>query len=353
MRRLAAAAASLALAAGTGGCTVLGAPGAGDTYPITVYFAKTPSLYERSRVRVLGADAGTITSIESESDRNRVRVRMEIDRDVPVPRDVRATIESANALGERFVTLHPAWTPGRPKAGPGTVVPQERTELPVEIDDALTAFARLNGSIDANRLGGAVGRGADALNGRGDDVNRALQSTATLTSDLAAQDERIVSLAEGLRSLAADLNARDQKLTTLLESFSSTSRTLAEERTRLRDFVAGLAAVIRKSEVLVTQYQETLPAAVTDLSNIVMTLKSNAGSLNQTIEALGRFADVAVQAWDKERNVAAIRLVFHGTVRAWLQPLFDAMGWGTIPCLQGEPTVGNCTKPPKTGEVPR
>ncbi|MFI0354807.1 MCE family protein [Actinomadura sp. 9N407] len=348
MRRLLAAAAALALTAGTGGCTVVQG---GDTYPLTVYFAKTPSLYEQSRVKVLGANAGTITSIESE--RGRVRVRLLLDREVPVPQNVRATIASANALGERYVMLHPAWLPGQPKAAPDSVIPQERTELPVEIDDALAAFARLNGSIDPKRLGDTVGRGADALDGHGDDVNRALQGTATLTHDLAAQDERIVSLAKGLRTLAADLNARDEKLSTLLGSFSTTSRTLAEERTRLRDFVAGLASAIRKSEVLITQYQETLPAAVTDLSNIVLTLKANAGALNQTIDALGRFADVAVQAWDRDRNVAVIRLVVHGTVRAWLQPLFTAMGWGTVPCLQGEPKLADCTPPRDTGQVPR
>ncbi|SEG08916.1 virulence factor Mce family protein [Thermomonospora echinospora] len=342
MRRLAATAFALALAASTGGCAVTEI--GDDTYRITVYFAKTTSLYEQSRVKVMGADAGSITAIRGEGDR--VRVDLTIDGSVPVHRDARAVIASANALGERYVQLEPAWRPGQPKAPPGMVIPKERTELPVEIDDALAAFARLNRSIDAQRLGTAVERGADGLRGHGDDLNEALRGTASLTHNLAAHDQRIVSLAEGLRTLAADLNRRDRRLGELIESFSTTSRSLAEERARLSEFVEGLAAVIRRSEVLITAYQETLPGAVTDLSNIVMTLKANAGALEQAITALGHFADVTVRAWDRKNHVATIRLVVHGTLRAWLQPLFTAMGWGTVPCLEGRPELATCTDPP-------
>ena len=55
------------------------------------------------------------------------------------------------------------------------------------------------------------------------------------------------------------------------------------------------------------------------------------------------FADVAVQACDRERHVATVRVVVHGTIRAWLQPLFDALGWGTVPCLPDK-RLGNCTE---------
>ncbi|GAA1809538.1 MCE family protein [Actinomadura chokoriensis] len=335
-----AAVAALALTAALGGCGIASEP----TYPMTVYFEKAPSLYEKSQVKVMGADAGTITSIKDE--KNRVRVDIEVRRSIPVPAGVHAAVDSSDALGERFVSLHPVWRPGMPKAGPGTVVPQERTELPVEIDDALAAFAKLNGSIDAGALGPAIHRAAESVRGRGGGINDALHNTSELTGSLAAQDQKIASLAKGLHSLAADLNGRDRQLSALLDSFSSTSRSLAEERARLRDFVAGLAAAIRKSDVLITAYREKLPATVADLSNIVLSLKGNVAGLTQAIDSLGRFADVAVQAWDRRNHVATIRIVVHGTVRAWLQPLFTAMGWGTIPCLKGEPALADCQPPP-------
>jgi len=338
MRRVIAALAALTMAAATGGCSVIDG---GGTYRVTVYFSKAPSLYERSQVKVMGIPAGTITDIRHEG--GRVRVELDIDEEVPLPAGVHATIMSANALGERFIQLHPAWKKGEPKARPGTVIPIERTELPVEIDDALDAFGKLGDSIDPKSLGDSIASGADGLRGKGGDINRALQATATLTSDLAAQDERLVKLARELRSLATTLNEREKRLTELIDSFSATSRQLAEERAELQRFIVGLAQAIRKSDVLITSLRETLPGTVADMSNIIMTLKANAGTLNQTIEALAEFTDVAVQAWDRERHVATVRVVVHGTVRVWLQPLFDALGWGTVPCLPNK-QLGNCTE---------
>ncbi|MFB4295135.1 MCE family protein [Actinomadura sp. NTSP31] len=345
MRRLAAAAVALALVAATGGCT---ATGGGGTYKLTVYFAKTPSLYERSRVKVMGADSGTITSIKDEQ--TRVRVELAVERSVPLPKDVRAAIASDNALGERYVLLHPVWKPGMAKATSGTVIPQSRTELPVEIDEALNAFAKLNRSIDPKELGSAFHRGADGLRGHGADINVALGATSRLTSDLAAQDRQIVSLAKNLRSVASSLNGRDEQLSQLIASFSTTSSTLSGERTKLRDFVAGLAAAIRKSDVLITEYRETLPSTVADLSNIILTLKGNAQGLNQAIEGIGRFADVAVKAWNRKQHVATIRVLVHATLRTWLQPLFTAMGWGAVPCVPSNPALGNCVPTGKAGK---
>ncbi|OLT11997.1 hypothetical protein BJF79_04175 [Actinomadura sp. CNU-125] len=156
-----------------------------------------------------------------------------------------------------------------------------------------------------------------------------------------------MSLAGGLRTLAAELNERDKRLGELIDSFGTVSHDLTVERARLTQFIQGLAAAIRESRVLVTAYKETLPSTVSDLSNIVLSLKANAGSLNQAIDALGTFADVAVEGWDKKNHVATIRVVVQGSVRAWLQPLFDAMGWGTVPCLEGQPALGNCTEGPR------
>ncbi|WP_051713292.1 MCE family protein [Spirillospora albida] len=342
IRRPVAAAAVLALTAALGGCSAL--PGGDGTYRMTLYFAKAPSLYPKSQVKVMGADAGTIVAVKGE--RGRVRVDIDVRDDVPVPAGAKAVITAADALGERFIALHPVWRPGMPKAAPGAVIPQERTEVPVEIDEALDAFAKLNRSIDAGALGPAIHRAAKGVEGHGDGINAALHDTTALTRGLAAQDKRIAELAKGLHELAAELNARDQRLKGVLGSFATTSRTLAEERARLRSFVAGLAAAIRRSDVLVTAYRETLPDTVADLSNIVLSLKGNATGLTQAIDALGRFADVAVQAWDRRNHVVTIRVVVHGMVREWLQPLFTALGWGTVPCLRGNPALDDCGAPP-------
>ncbi|GAB2828067.1 MCE family protein [Actinocorallia aurea] len=341
--RLVAAGAVLALMTGLGGCSAVPVAG-GGSYKLSAYFAKAPSLYPESKVKVMGADVGTVTAIKIEGAR--VRVDFAIDEGVPVPADVIASIEAAETLGERSVVLTPAWEPGMAEAKPGTVIPQERTALPVEIDEALAAFTKLQTAVGGGDVGGLLHEGAQALDGNGQKINDAIGTTGDLVNELAGQDEKIVKIADGLRKLSADLNGSD--LDAMLDAFASASGDLAQEREQIRAFLSGLARTIRDSGVLLTAYQETLPATAADLSNIVLTLKAGSGSLNEVIRAFAQFSDVLVNAWDRKNHVAVIRVQLSATVRAWLQPVFDALNWGPVPCPAGNPELANCPKPPKT-----
>ncbi len=334
-RKLLTAAMSGSLMLGLGGCGVLGEDGA---YPVVVYFEKTPALYEKSRVKVIGANVGVVEDLRVENDQ--VRVKLRVDSDVPLPTGVKATIAAESAIGERSVILFPPWKPGDERAKPGTVIPVERTEPAVEIDEALSAFTTLAESVDPKKVEQLVGSGVELLEGRGETINGALSTTAELAGDLAAQDEQIVSVAEGLRDLSSSLNRREDKLRTLIDSVAEVGGQLADERTRLKNFLVGLETLIRKGEVVITAYREKLPATLARSSTLVLTLKSNSASISETITGLARFTDLAVSTWDRKNDVAAIRVHLNATMRIWLQPIFDLMGWGEVPCL--DKPLGNC-----------
>lgn len=334
-RALTAALLAAGLALTAGGCSVLGGSGG---YRMSVYFAKAPSLYEESLVKIMGAEAGVIEDVRVEKDR--VRVDLRIDGQVPVPADARATISADSAIGERSVILYPAWKPGMARAAPGSVIPVERTDPPVEIDEALGSFTELAESLDPDRLRGLVHTGAELLKGRGEGLNEALGDTADLAESLAAQDEQIVSAATGLRDLAASLNRRDKELRSLIDAFSAAGEQLADERTRLKSLLVGLEALVRKGEVVVVAYRETLPPTLAQASSVLMTLKTDSAALSQAITGLAGTTDAILGAWDKERHLLVIRAQLNATLRIWLQPVFDAMGWGRVPCLDGP--VADC-----------
>ncbi|MDX6744882.1 MCE family protein [Actinocorallia sp. A-T 12471] len=333
--RARAALAALALAVPLAGCAL---PGVSDGYRMTVFFAKSPSLYEQSRVKVMGANVGIVERMSI--DGHRVRVDVLIDGSVPVPADAMATISAETVIGERSVVLYPPWKPGMAKAAPGTVIPVERTEPPVEIDEALSSFTSLTEALDPEKVRGLLHMGAELVDGRGEGVNRALETTANVAEDLAAQDEQIVSVAERMRDLAASLNKRDKKLRALIDAFSQTSGQLASERTRLKNLLVGLEALVRKGEVVVTAYREDLPKTMAETSSLVMTLKANSASLAQGIAGLAGVTDAIGGAWAPEHDAIRIRVHLNATLRIWLQPLFDAIGAGEVPCLD-EP-IGNC-----------
>jgi virulence factor Mce-like protein len=340
-RRLIAFTAALALtAAGTGACSVLS--GGPAPYHLTAYFAAAPSLYEQARVKVMGMDAGTVDRIQVEGAR--VRVDLTVDGGVPLPADVKAVVAPQSTLGERNVVLYPPWKPGQARALPGAVIPRERTDLPVEIDDALQAFTKLTDALNPDKLRDVSGNLADDVRGRGRQINQALAGTADLTRTLAGQDQQLIDLAAGLHRLAVNLNKREDQVKTTIDAFASASATLAAERARIRSFVQGLADFVRRGDVLLEAYQERLPQGVATLAEVVLTLKANSASVAEAIAKSSRFADVMLQSWDKQHHLLKIRLVLNAMVRAWLTPLFDALGLGKVPCLPGQ--LSNCLKLP-------
>jgi phospholipid/cholesterol/gamma-HCH transport system substrate-binding protein len=203
----------------------------------------------------------------------------------------------------------------------------------VEIDEALTAFSNLAQAIDPEALQEALHGGARSVDGRGDDLNRALQATGTLTGNLAAQDRELAGLARDLNRLATSVNSRDEKLTALIGNLSVAGRALSGERGRMKTFLATLDALIRQGGTIVSVYREKLPSTLTEASELVMTLKANSGSLAQGIARLADSVDEVWTAWDRGTGGITVRISLDQTLRTWLEPIFDAMGWGAVPCL--------------------
>ncbi|MED7925307.1 MCE family protein [Nonomuraea sp. LP-02] len=332
MRRLAAVLTVWALLAS--GCSVLGA----QPYRLTAVFSAAPALYEQARVKVMGLDAGYVESIRVDGDR--VRVSLLVDREVPLPADVRAVVAPQNTLGERNVVLHPPWRPGDRRIAAGATIPLERTELPVEIDDALDAFTKLTDALDSDKLGDTAGDLARSVRGRGKTINNAIADTAELTGTLAKQDQQLIDLAKGLNRIATTLNERESQVTGAIDSFSEASAILAEERRRLRGFIAGMADFVRRGDVLIEQYSTRLPQAAGTLAELVLTLRANSESVARAVKGAADFADVLVDSWDRKHHVLKIRVVLNALTRAWLQPLFDALKLGPVPCLPGG--LSNC-----------
>ncbi|WP_188195073.1 MCE family protein [Nonomuraea sp. SYSU D8015] len=316
------------------GCSVLGA----EPYRLVAIFSKAPSLYEEARIKVMGLDAGYVDSIRIDGDK--VRVGLRVDRNVPLPADVKAVVAPQNTLGERNVVLYPPWKPGDQRIAPGTIIPLERTDLPVEIDDALDAFTKLTDALDDEKLGDVAGDLADGVRGRGKTINNAIADTAELTGTLAKQDQQLIDLAKGLNRLATTLNERERQVTGAIDAFSEASAILAEERRRLRGFVSSMAEFVRRGDVVIEQYSERLPQAAGTLAELVLTVRANSASMAQAVQGAADFADVVIEAWDRKQHVLKIRVVLNAMTRAWLTPLFEALNLGRVPCLPNG--LSNC-----------
>lgn len=303
--RLAVALVPLALA--TSACGLAG----GGTYRVDVIFPRAVALFDESRVKVMGADVGTVKA--AEIDGQQIRVELAIRDDVPIPADAKAAIVPFTLVGERNVVLTPPWKQGMSKLADGAEIPIERTEIPVEPDEALEAVRDIARALDPKAVGRLVSGTARSIKGRGKDFNTALESTAGLTATLAAQDEQLEEVVRNLHTLASGLNAREQKLGRVIDSFSRVSGVLAQERENIAAFLDATARLPREGQLLLANYQEEIPEDLATLAKVLMIAEANIDEVDQLVKVFPDTMKLIIDIWRPQFGVATLRVNSSGS----------------------------------------
>jgi phospholipid/cholesterol/gamma-HCH transport system substrate-binding protein len=311
------------------GCSLVG--GGGGGYTVTATFTRAVALYEGSQVQVMGANIGTVEDVSVDGDT--IRVELSVHDDVPLPADVRAAIVPLTLVGERNIVLFPAWQPGDDRLADGADIPVERTVVPVEPDEALEAFTDLARAVDPDAVSRLVSSSADSLNGHGDDLNAALESSANLTGLLASEGDDLVSVAGDLQQLTSTLGTREEQLGHLLDSFAAATGVLADERESIRTFLSAVVELTSEGELLLEHVDQQLPQDVATLSDVAMVLRVNVDSLSQLVQALPANSRMVVNAWDPARRLLRIRVNLSPAAASALSAALAPLG--LAPCVPG------------------
>ncbi|MBV9410632.1 MAG: MCE family protein, partial [Acidimicrobiia bacterium] len=244
-------------------CSVIGG-GGGSTYALTAWFPKTIALFKDSQVRVLGLPAGSVTKVTAVGDQ--VKVDMKVKSSVPVPADVHATIVPLSLIGERYVQLFPVWTVGQPKARSGDVIPMERTEVPVEPDEALAALKKFLDSLDPAATGRLVQNAANDLQGNGQSINDAVANLSTLVGTLADKDQQLGDIIDNFDKFTAVLSTREVQLGNVMDSFANLTSLLSDERKAIENTVRNLGSVSTDAYDLLSANRAGLDKDITTLT---------------------------------------------------------------------------------------
>jgi virulence factor Mce-like protein len=343
MRRIAAVIALAVGAGGLAGCSTASGP---SGVRLTAYFDKGISLYKASSVKVLGLPAGRVTSIKVVGDKVEVKLRM--NGDVPVPEDVKAAIVPLSLIGERYVQLFPAWTEGTPRARDGAVIPNERTAIPVEPDEALAAIKHLLDALDPQATGRLVKNLGDDLKGRGPDLNGALKGLADLTTALADKDQQLLAIIDHFDRFTATLATREVALGKVMDGFAQTTGLLADERRAIESLVKNLASVATSGLNLTSEHAAKLDRDLTVLTRTLQSVNVNIDAVRNLLDAgpalvAGNDLDGTeglAGAWDPEFHHLDLRNSASPTVAQ----LFRALGIPVdVVCV---PVDVMCTVPP-------
>ncbi len=252
-------------------------------YTLTATFDDATGLLVNDNVKVAGVVVGKVTEVTTEDGQAVVTMEIRDEHD-DLPADSTAAIRWRNLIGQRYVYLYPGTSSQALEDGAHIT----DTESVVDLGELFNRLGPIVGAIDPAEVNAFLDTFTQALDGREDKVQVALQDLATLTNGLASRDEAIQRLIVDLDTLATTVNARDaqietmlQNLVTLANAFGDNTATLDAAFDELSRFGGNLDALLATSADEIDRILDST-ALVTDTVE---------GRLPMVDRALGNLAD--------------------------------------------------------------
>lgn len=254
---------------------------------LTAYFAGAVGLYEGNSVRMLGVDMGTVTRIQPMG--NQVRVELEYDRSVPVPADAKAIIVSPSLVSDRYVQLAPAYK-GGPQIDDGAVIPLDRTEVPLEVDELAASLSRVSQSLGPNgankngSLANLLDTAAKNFDGNGQALHDTITKLGQAAGTLSGNKNDLFKTVENLGSFSQTLVNSDKQVRDFERQLADVSGFLAGERENLAATVKQLSDTLTAVQAFIENNRDRLKSNVDKLASVTKVLVDQRGALAEILD---------------------------------------------------------------------
>jgi phospholipid/cholesterol/gamma-HCH transport system substrate-binding protein len=253
---------------------------------VTAYFDNSNGIFVGDEVRILGVPVGEIERIEPQPQR--AKITFWIDARHPVPAEAQAVIMSPSLVTARAIQLTPAYT-GGPTMVHGTVIPQDRTAVPVEWDDFRQQLQKITETMQPTEPGGVstlghyVNTTADNLRGQGLNIRDTVLKLSQAMSVLGDHSTDIFSTVKNLSVLVTALQSSEDLLRNLNVNLASTIGQLANQPTEIGDAVSSINGVLDDVKTFVVDNKETLGTTTDKLASVTSILNQSLGDIEQTL----------------------------------------------------------------------
>ena len=280
-RRALAVVGVLVIAAGLSGCGARG-------IKVTAVFDDVGDLQPRHSVQVADVRVGQISSIKLTDD-YKARVTMRVSSNVRIPERSRAVLRTTSLLGEKFVEIRPI---GAPDKGPfledGSVL--EGSVTAPELEFVAEELVQVLGAVNASDIATLAETGAQALDGRGDDLRKLLDDLSTISSTFASRSGAITKVIDNLDSTAGTLAAGNDDVDDLLGNLATTSKILSDNRQRTVNAIAQLSRLAAVQNTVLGRYRADIERQIVQADGIVAEVAGQTAELRLLIDNLRGFA---------------------------------------------------------------
>ncbi|MGC4963145.1 MlaD family protein [Gordonia sp. DT218] len=290
----------------------------GATYTLRAEFANALNLPEEAKVKLNGADVG---SVQSMSVRDYVAVvTMHVADEVKLPRGTRAELRSATPLGDVFVALQPpkSLTTDTADLGDGDTISLKDTGAATTVEEILSTSALLvNGGVlrdltkIVNGLGRTVGNRGDklsdliahstrlisALSARSGDIRNALRQTDALVSTVSAQQKTVNDSLAAAGPALDVISSNSDQILTLVDQIGQISTQLSRYPSiatgKTQNLMANLNTLSKGLNDAATDPQADLTKMNSLLAPVMKITNSTAAHVNADLQdlSIGALAD--------------------------------------------------------------
>jgi phospholipid/cholesterol/gamma-HCH transport system substrate-binding protein len=146
----------------------------GTGYTVSADFTDSGGIFPNAEVTYRGVTVGRVSDLRLVDKGVRVVMTMDPGSD-RIPASARAVVADRSAVGEQYVDLEPPDDRG-PFLTDGSVIPMDRTAVPIPVEKLLIDSDQLARSIDTQNLRVVVDELGKAFNGTGDSLGRLIDS---------------------------------------------------------------------------------------------------------------------------------------------------------------------------------
>jgi len=242
---------------------------------VVAYFPEALALYPGDKVQIMGVPVGSIDSIEPVGDK--MKITFHYANKYKVPADATASILNPSLVASRTIQLSPPYT-GGPVMKDGAVIPEERTQVPVEWDELRNSINRILTGLGPTPeqpkgpFGDIIESAANGLAGKGQQINKTLNS---LSEALTALNKGRGDFFGVVRSLALFVNAlyqNDQQFVALNNDLASFTNKFNNTNNEVSNALQQLDKLLTTTRQFLDKNAEVLTDDVNKLSDVTTTI---------------------------------------------------------------------------------
>ena len=205
--------------------------------PVTLVNLETQraglQLDKQADVKIRGLIVGSVRKISATTSGATLQLALDPSKVGLIPANVQARLLPKTLFGEKYVDLVTPAHPSPQHIAAGDVIPEDRSQQAIEIDQVLNDTLPVLQAVQPQYLNATLNAIATALQGRGPEISQNIQITDSYLKKLNTQLPVIKHDIAALSNVANTFSAAAPDILRILRDASYTSTTLVQERTTL------------------------------------------------------------------------------------------------------------------------